>query len=79
VQGKFCQLAVVDGMTCEACAQTLVANFGKQKSVTAVQADAKAGQVKIYSDSEAALSQKTVADVVSKSGYTFKSLKSGCN
>ena len=73
-----CSTAKVSGMTCEACAASVTANLKKNPAIKDVKVDVAKGEVKIYTDKAGAVNSATVKKVVTHSGYTFQSMKAGC-
>lgn len=73
-----CSTAVATGMTCEACAMTVTTNLKKLDGVTAVDVNVPTGTIRIHSSAGTSPTEADVKKTIEHSGYTFKSLHTGC-
>lgn len=65
---------MVDGMTCEACAQTLEKAFGKEESVNVVDVDFEDKLMIISTKGEQSLSDDKIRELIEWSGFDLISI-----
>ncbi len=63
----------VNGLICAFCAAGIEHNFGKNKDVTSVKVDLDAKLVTLTSDAPNAISDETIKEVITDSGFTVMS------